>query len=80
MSFARKCDICGEYYDVPAIEEYLSEPWTNTSMVRILRLQDGNKTYNRHDIMNFDACDKCLQDVLDYILSKQADSTITMED
>lgn len=78
MSFARKCDICGKYYDVPDVEQYLGEPWTNTSMVRILKLKSDS--FNRHDVMNFDACDKCLQDVLDYILAKQADSTITMEE
>ena len=78
MSFARKCDICGKYYDVPNIENDLMEPWTNTSMVRILKLKKGS--FARHDVMNFDACDECIQDVLDYILSKQADSTIIMEE
>ena len=79
MASARKCDICGAYYDVPEIEEFLHEPWTNTSMVRVLRL-NGNALRNRHDVMQFDSCEKCLQDVLDYILTKKADSEVVKEE
>lgn len=80
MAYARKCDICGEYYDVPEIEEYLHEPWTNTSMIRVLRLKGDNRLLERHDVMQFDACEKCLQDVLDYILTKKVDSEAVKEE
>lgn len=72
MSNARRCDICGNYYDVPDHEMFLNEPWLNTSMVRILKLKDNAFSHNRFDDMKFDSCDKCLQDVLDYILSRAA--------
>lgn len=71
MAYARKCDICGEYYDVPNVEEHLTEHWNNTSMIRVLRLRP-EKITNRHDVMHFDSCEKCLQRVLDYILANSA--------
>lgn len=45
MANARKYDICHNYYDVPEIEAGALEPWSNTSMVRVLRLNpDGGRT------------------------------------
>jgi hypothetical protein len=79
MANARKCDICGEYYDVPNTDEFLQETWNNTSMVRVLRL-NGTSMKNRHEVMQFDSCEKCLQDVLDYILTKRADSEVAKEE
>lgn len=65
MANARKCDICHKYYDVPDINERM--------MVEPL---DPNKPgLERHNVMHFDTCEKCLQDILDYILARQADST-----
>lgn len=76
MANARKCDICHNYYDVPEVEAGTLEPWNNTSMVRVLRLNpDGGRTTPRHDVIHFDACEKCLQDVLDYILTRGAESS-----
>lgn len=73
MSAARKCDICHNYYDVeePAFDAiHISE---NTSMIRIFQLnQPYDPRCGRHTIMHFDVCENCRQDVLDYILSKQA--------
>lgn len=74
MANAKKCDICGKYYDVPERNDGFEE-WRNTSMVRVLRLKPEDARHN-HDIMQFDSCDECLQDVLDYILSKRADSEV----
>ena len=71
MSNAKRCDICGKYYDVPERNDGFEE-WRNTSMVRVLRMKPQIRC--DHDVMQFDSCDNCLQDVLDYILSKRADS------
>lgn len=68
MANAKRCDICNHYYDVPNRPDPM-----NTSMIRVLRL-NPNYPGVKHDVMQFDACDKCLQDVLDYILGKRADS------
>lgn len=75
MANAKKCDICGRYYDIPVEKgSWIDDVFTNTSMVRCLRLKsDGKRT--EHDTMHFDTCEECHQDVLDYILSRQADST-----
>lgn len=73
MANAKRCDICGEYYQVPNIvkEDYdWSEQWRNSSMVRLLRRKDKQKI--EHDVFHFDSCDKCFQDVMDYILTKQS--------
>ena len=77
MSSARKCDICHNYYDVPDVEVGTLEPWNNTSMVRVLRLNPDAKKEHiaSHDVIHFDACEKCLQDVLDYILTKSAETS-----
>lgn len=75
MASARKCDICHRYYDVPEMEVGTLEPWNNTSMVRLLRLSGDGATTLRHEVMHFDACENCLQDVLDYILTKSAETS-----
>lgn len=72
MASARRCDICGEFYDTPEMDLSF-DPWKNTSMVRLLRLVPDKK-HDPHDVIHFDACEKCLQDVLDYILTKKADA------
>lgn len=74
MANAKKCDICGKYYDALEIEtDLLYDGRRNTSMVRILRQKQTTKTID-HDVMQFDSCEDCLQDVLDYILTKRAES------
>ena len=76
MANAKKCDICGKYYDVPQPYDVCWEESINTSMVRILRrIPLDNKI--KHDVMQFDACEDCLQDVINYILTKQSDSSGT---
>lgn len=72
MACARKCDICGQYYDAPEYHDPLGmDP--NTSMIRMLRLNPEHRP-NVHDVLHYDSCENCFQDVLDYILTKQADS------
>lgn len=75
MASARKCDICHRYYDVPEMEAGTLEPWNNTSMIRLLRLSGDGVRERRHDVIHFDACENCLQDVLDYILTKSAETS-----
>lgn len=72
MANAKRCDVCGNYYDVPHIEDdiYL-ESCRNGNMIRILRRKPTIRI--DHDVMQFDACENCLQEVLDHILTKQAD-------
>ena len=77
MANAKKCDICGKYYDVPDNGyDICLDDGRNTSMVRILRRKPVDIRVE-HEIMQFDSCEKCLQDVLDYILTKKADSIVT---
>ena len=75
MANAKKCDICGGFYVVPENDpDRLSwDDSINTSMIRVLR-RKTEELGIKHDVMQFDACEKCLQDVLDYILSKKADA------
>jgi hypothetical protein len=72
MANAKKCDICGGYYDVPEIDEdHIFNTNINTSMVRLLRM-NSPRHKEKHAVMQFDSCENCLQDVLDYILTKRA--------
>ena len=76
MANAKKCDICEKFYVVPDVEPgYDWNEQLNTSMVRVLRLNRNQKGCH-HEVMQFDACDDCLQDVLDYILAKKADKIL----
>ena len=71
MANAKRCDICGDYYQVPDLHtEDLFDERRNSSMVRLLR-RKGNRTVD-HDVFQFDSCEKCFQDVMDYILTKQS--------
>lgn len=73
MANAKKCDICGKYYDVPELVAGLMyDDFRGTSMVRVLR--KTGRCNHPHDVMQFDACESCLQDVLDYILTKRVES------
>ena len=75
MANAKRCDICGKYYDVPELdEEFAHNANLNTSMVRILRLKSVTCKH-KHEVMQFDSCDNCLQDVIDYMLTKRVDAT-----
>ena len=71
MANAKRCDICGEYYQVPDLhtDDWFDER-RNSSMVRLLRRKDDRKV--DHDVFHFDSCEKCFQDVMDYILDKQS--------
>lgn len=72
MANAKKCDICGKFYVVPEADPgFVWDENLNTSMVRILKLNTEERGI-RHDAIQFDACEDCRQDVLDYILSKKA--------
>ena len=74
MANAKQCDICGKFYLVPEMEPgCLWEEDMNTSMVRIMRRKKTETI--KHDVMQYDACEKCLQDVLDYILSRASKSS-----
>ncbi|MBQ5769259.1 MAG: hypothetical protein IIV94_10340 [Clostridiales bacterium] len=73
MANAKRCDICGKYYIVPEGEVgMLWDESMNTSMIRILRHRPDDKR-KPHDVMQFDSCEKCLQDTLDYFLSRRAE-------
>lgn len=74
MANARRCDICGEFYETPNFRPGDFDPWKNTSMIRVLRLiVEDDEDRNHHDTMHFDACEKCLQDVIDFMLARRAE-------
>ena len=77
MANAKMCDICGNFYVVPEVEAgSFWEESMNGNVVRIMRRKKTERI--EHDIMQYDACEKCLQDVTDFILSKAAVSTGTV--
>lgn len=74
MSNAKKCDICGDYYDAPNVSPYRLDYEECFNTIRMCRAKDPDKkSFNDETWLVFDACDKCYQDVLDYILGKAAE-------
>ena len=69
MANAKRCDACGEFYEVPEITCDLMYPEEFLDYVII------HKAEERKASMRFDTCKKCQQDLIDYILTKRADAT-----
>jgi hypothetical protein len=75
MANAKKCDICGDYYDVPDISPCLSDHELFVNMIRLHRAKEtDDNSYSGEYWTHFDACPRCYQDVMDYILSKKVDA------
>lgn len=72
MANAKKCDMCGNYYDMPDISPCLADYERYVNEVRLHRAPESDEKNARDIWLSFDACPKCYQDVLDYILSKAA--------
>lgn len=76
MADARRCDVCGEFYDIPENVTFRSEPYRVGNFIRVYKFTiDKAKTtnYGDHDTMHFDACENCLQDVIDFMLARRAE-------
>ena len=73
MANAKRCDICGEYYTSVGsdLRDDFWDERRNTSMVRLLRRTDDERNVD-HAVFHFDACEKCFQDVMDYVLAKKS--------
>lgn len=75
MANAKKCDICGCYYDVEEDNPYKLDYDEQFNMVRMHRARDSEKKIHVGNCwLHFDTCETCYQDVLDYILTKKAAS------
>jgi hypothetical protein len=70
MANAKRCDICGEFYCVRDTDIDHWDEGRNSNMIRFLKLTDDR--YIGHSVIHFDSCEKCFQDVMDYILAKQS--------
>lgn len=73
MANAKRCDICGKYYDAPEVDHcHIYDDHRYTSMVHVIRRGSEDSSIY-HGIMQFDSCEDCLQDVIDYILTRRAE-------
>lgn len=73
MANAKKCDICGEYFDVPDVNPCRLDYEENFNLIRLHRARDPkDHTVSENWWLSFDACDTCYQRVLDYILAGAA--------
>ena len=69
MANAKKCDVCGGYYEVPNWNPYRLDALDEVDHIIIHR--GGEQEHS----MYFDTCPECRQDVMDYILTKRVDAT-----
>lgn len=76
MSNAKRCDICSKYYDIPDTSYYRLDYDENLNLIRLHRATSPNNRPKDDTWLQFDACDECYQDVLDYILAKKAESSV----
>lgn len=77
MSNAKHCDICGKFFKVPEIDyRRLEEDHRHLNLIRMHQaLPEGQIVYREEPWLQFDACEKCYQNLLDYILSSAAESS-----
>lgn len=69
MANAKKCDICGAYFDMPEFNPYRLNYDENLNYIRLHKAKD----YDEEDPwLHFDTCEKCYSDLLDYIIGKAA--------
>jgi hypothetical protein len=74
MSMARRCDICGAYFDMPDPNPYRLDRDEYLNYVHLHRAMDPEDKNGCLDdyLLRFDACDKCYDDLLTYILARKA--------
>jgi hypothetical protein len=74
MANAKKCDICGGFFEIPEYDPRMfPHDEESYSFIRLHDSADLNNRVSRELAwLHFDACPKCYQDVLDFILSKAA--------
>lgn len=71
MSNAKRCDICGKYFAMPEPSRtliYRSE----AGKVQLYKLNPKIRHTEEDEGYHFDACDDCVQEILDLILTKRA--------
>ena len=73
MANAKRCDICGEYFIIPDLDNKVIDYGARAGAVHLYKLEDANAWRGEYrEGSYFDACDKCVQDITDYILTRRA--------
>ena len=76
MSMARRCDICKGYFDLGNLDPYRLDYEEKLNYIHLHGAKDPeDKTKNQDDYrLHFDACPKCYDDVLTYVLTRRAEA------
>ena len=76
MSNAKQCDICSKFFGVPEVDYgRLEEDYRHLNLLRMHQaLPEGQMVYHDNPWLQFDLCDSCYDNLLDYILSRKADA------
>ena len=79
MSNAKRCDICGKYFDIPEVEHgRLEEDYRHLNLIRMHQaLPEGQMCYHDDPWLQFDLCDDCYDKLLDYIIGGKAEASVT---
>lgn len=70
MANAKRCDICGRYFPLPEPAGLLYK--TAAGKVELFKKVPKLHHTAEHDGLYFDACDECVQEIIDLILEKRA--------
>ena len=72
MANAKRCDICGEYFEIPEYGHEVMLYGMPAGAVRVYKMDPELKYGDDRKGTHFDSCDKCAQEIIDYILAKRA--------
>lgn len=71
MANAKRCDICGKYFAIP--EPSLARLYNSEAgAVQLFKLNNRLRHTEEREGHHFDACDDCVQEIVDLILTKRA--------
>lgn len=73
MANAKRCDICGKYFVLPTTKKDSMLYRSVAGKVELYKSASELHHAKEHEGIVFDACDDCVQEIMDLILTKRAD-------
>ena len=72
MANAKRCDICGKYFMLPTTKKDSMLYRTVAGKVELYNMAYDLHHAKEHEGTHFEACDECVQEIMDLVLAKKA--------